>query len=169
MPDGVSEPFEQPERVVVVGEHECGEAVDVLLAGPLDEEVEQLRGQTTALPLVGDDDRALGDAVADAHKARHPDGVIALGVEREQGLVVVMIDDGQVRQLLLAQLLKRGLEPQIAGLVGQALEPRAEQLSIRRFDRADHHRGAVAQTCARRVGQDALSGAPVAARSAARA
>ena len=90
-----------------------GEALDVLLAGPLDEALEQLPAQAAVLPIVGDDDRALGDAVADAHEAGYADGVVALWVDRQQGLVIVVVDVGQVRQLLIAELDQRGLEAQV--------------------------------------------------------
>ena len=75
MPDRVAEPLEQPQRVGVLGEHERGEPLDPLLVGPLDQALEQLPAEATVLPVVGDDDRALGDVLAHAHEPGDADRV----------------------------------------------------------------------------------------------
>ena len=96
MPHGVPETFEQPQRVGVLGEHERGEPLDSLLVRAFDQTFEQCPAQAAVLPVVGDDDRALGDVVADAYEAGHADRVVRVRRERHQRLVVVMVDRGQV-------------------------------------------------------------------------
>ena len=129
--DGVAEVAEQAERLGILSQHERGESFDALLVGALDQPVEQLRAHATVLPVVGDDDRALRDVLTDAHEAGHADGVAGVGVECDQGLVVVMVDRAQIAELVVAELGQRSLETQIPRPVREALEPRSQKLPVR--------------------------------------
>ena len=59
--------------------------------------------------------------------------------------MVVVVDAGEVVQVVLAQVSDRREEPPVARLGAQALEPRSERRAVTRLDGPDHHAGSVAQ------------------------
>ena len=125
----------------------CG---DPLLAGARREQLEQQRPEAPPLPGVDDGDGRLGHAgpPREAHEAGDADALARLRVQGDQGLVVAVVDLGQVVEHLVAQLRHGDEEALVARLGTEPLEPGAEQVAVLRLDRPDDDRGPVAQRVA---------------------
>ncbi len=129
---------------------------------------EQRRAQPAALRVVGDRHRRLGEAaiLAVAHEAGHADPAPVGGVERDQRLVVVVVDLGQVRELGVGEPGLRREEPAIARLGAQALERLRQRAAVLGHHRPHERRGPVAQLdpLAGRLGHARRLSAPVVCR-----
>ena len=76
----------------------------------LEQETEQLSSKALSLPGVGHDDRRLRLFWSRTHPARHSNGLAAGEIERDERLVSMMIDVGQVVELGVAQFRDRSEE-----------------------------------------------------------
>jgi hypothetical protein len=95
---GVAEPFEQPDRVAVLGEDDRREARDPFGARPVGESLEQCGSQPAMLPVIGHHHGGRGHLGCHAEEARDTDAGAVARVERQQRLVVVVVEVGQVGQ-----------------------------------------------------------------------
>jgi hypothetical protein len=97
----LSELAQHLERCRVLREHRSGEAADALLAGARGELAQQQRRHAPALPLIADGYCHLGyrRILLRSHEARHAHTVPRARVDRQQRLVVVMVDLGEVAHL----------------------------------------------------------------------
>ena len=99
---------EQLERLARSPQDDRDEALDAVLAGPLDEPLEQRGGGAAALPVVDDGDRDLGlGGLVGADVAGDPDRA-PLAVEGDQRLVVVVVDLGQVGEVAVGEPVRAG-------------------------------------------------------------
>src|SRR5438270_6304855 len=102
--DGAPGQAEAPdgcEHAGVVMEHGPAQTLDPLLRGPLGEAAQQRSPHAVSLPLVDDDDRPIGKAtvLAVAHEAGDCDDGAA--DHRDERLVLVVVDLGEVPDLVL--------------------------------------------------------------------
>ena len=136
--------------VPVLGQHRRPEGLHALLDRPGRERVEQPAGDAAPLPVVGDHDRRLRLAGRRAHVAGDPHARPRVGVDRDERLVVVVVDLREVVEIARAERRHRAEEPPVAGLGAQPLEAGRELLAILRLDRADQDLRAVAERRAER-------------------
>ena len=145
---------EQLKCIGVVAQHQRDEVIDPLRPGALHELLEQRRGDAVPLPGVADHDRDLrfGWIVA-AHEARHADDHSVLRIHRRDRLVIVVVDLGQVAQVLVAEALQRREEAPVSGLRAEPLEGlREPRLSSERSGRSSSSRPSATTTCWTRLG-----------------
>jgi hypothetical protein len=114
----------QTERGGVVLLNQRGKPPDASAPGQVGEAREQGSSEPAALPLVGDGYGNLGQlgVVARADVAGDADQVSARAVDRDDRLVVVVIDVDEVLELGLRQSRLRGEEPAVARLRAEPLE-----------------------------------------------
>ncbi len=134
---------------VVRRQHVAAEAADAVLEGGLGEQPQQDRPDPSALVVVEHRDRRLGNGrvVGQADVAGDADARVVRpgGVQRDPGHVVVVVDLGEVADLLVAELVQRRQEAPVARLRRQQGEPVAQPVLVVGPDRAHHDPGAVTQ------------------------
>ena len=138
---GVAELEDHLDQGRVLRQHRGAEASDALFARASGQILQQCGAKPAALPIVGHRDGDLGHrrVIARAHEARHAEAVARVGVDRQQRLVIVVIDLGQVFQLRPAQPRHRGQEAAVARLGAEALKSFQQALAVLRPYRAHEH------------------------------
>lgn len=150
-----SETAEQREDSQIVGRDQHRVAADSGEHGALAEQGQELRGDSTAVPVVDDRDGEVGrrpiagvpDVAGDADRAPIGQG------ERDEGFVVDVVDLGEVVQFCRGEFPLRGEEAEEPAAVAQPIEPVGKQRPVRRADRPDQHLGAVAERDDHSVGR----------------
>src|SRR5205823_1744026 len=137
---GVAEFEDHLDHGRVLRQYRGAEAPDALFAGA-GGQIAQRGAKPAALPVVGhrDGDLRHRRVLARAHEGRYAEAVARLGVERQQRLVVVVIDLRQVLQLRPAQLRLRGQEAAVARLGAEALKAFQQTLAVLRPYRTHEH------------------------------
>jgi hypothetical protein len=136
----------------VRAEQLAAEVRDAALRGGGAQPEEQQLAEPAAVQLVDDRDRGLGGGrrVGQPDEARHAEtdglavAVAALG-DRAEREVMLLIDLGEVAQLVQGQRLLRAEEPRVARRRRQPLEPGEQELLVRGRDEPQPHHGAVAE------------------------
>jgi hypothetical protein len=138
LPD-VPEVLQQAQHPLVLGQQQGGKSMDSLLTGALGKGGSEAAAHTTALPIVDHRDRQLGGRriLGGAHIPRDTDPVAGDGIDRDQRLVVVVVDLGEIAQLLLAQAGMGREEAAVPRPVAELLEALGERPLVLRLDRAD--------------------------------
>ena len=130
---------EELDGLSVVGEDPAAEPPNPSPIGQLAELVEHSRTDALALVIVVDGDRYLGyfrlvleTDVAGESDSGEPTGALDSGC---QGLVLVVVDVGEIAQLRFGELRLDGVKPgSLAGL-RQVVERRAQLIGVTRLDR----------------------------------
>ncbi len=140
--------FDESHGPLVQRLHDRREAVHALGSGTVRQLLEQQRAKPTALPVVSHGDRdfcALG-VVPPADVARHAHPSTGDGVDRDDGLVVVVVDIGQILDCPRVQFVDGREEPAVARVGAEPLERRRQCRFVVRSDLANRDRGAIAKT-----------------------
>jgi hypothetical protein len=140
-----SEVSEKRDYCSIVRQGICGKCAYSLFARSLRQRFEQPGPHSASLPVVGDSHCRFGHLVGGLDKARDSYSVASVEVERNQSLVIVVVDLGEICELILAQMIDGTEETQIARLRSQALEALGKRVAITRPDRADFDSSAVGQ------------------------
>jgi hypothetical protein len=127
--------IEVPEHVhhrLVGGEHERGEALDPFLTGTRAQGLEQEGPQPPSLPVIDHGHGDLGGVgtAGVAHVARHSKPLAVCLVGRDDRLVVVVIDLGQIAHHVRAELPGRHQEAPVARLRAEPLKAAQQQLAV---------------------------------------
>jgi hypothetical protein len=144
-----AEVVEHLQHAGVAVEDVAAEHPHPVVAGAGGQGTQQDRARTHAVVLVGDRDRGLRDVVLDhvTDVAGDPDArpVGAVEVDRDDRLVVDVVDLRQVVELRLAEVVDRAVEAQVARGGRQPAQPLDEPLPVLGPDLAQQHAAAVAQ------------------------
>ena len=131
---------------IVVG-NEGGEVVNTLLAGPISQTSQQLRRESSALPGVSDRHRHFGSdrvfGVPDEPSDTQANTIA--GIHRSKGLVVVVVDLGEVAHLCRGQARLAGQESQLARLCTQPGKSVGQQPGVLRLNGSDQGDGTIPQ------------------------
>src|SRR6185312_9744960 len=135
-----------PERPV--GDAGLGdEALDAVVAGGRGQLAHEHLAEPEPLRLVGDYDRDLGGVGCggEADVARDPEAVGAVGRERSDGLVLVVVDVDEEVELVVAQVVDDAEEALVAAALAQMREALDEERAIGGIHGPDEDRRPVAE------------------------
>jgi hypothetical protein len=118
-----------------------------LIAGPAREPGEQGAAQSDSLPVVRDSSGELNHAGLTGYSdvARDGDAPARERIDREQCLMVVVIDVHQVVELTLGHTGSRTREPEVTRVIGKSSDRGREQSAIAPLERAHVDGAAVAE------------------------
>jgi hypothetical protein len=133
--------LDQRSRGAVAAQHRYLEAADAGSAGPLAQRGHERGTDATVLPVVDDLDRHLGRLeVVQAHVPGDPDRRPRRRRERDQRLVVPMVDTHEPYQLAWGEFVLRAEVPLIPGLRAEMRERERDSSAVGRKKLADRDR-----------------------------
>jgi hypothetical protein len=115
--DLVRDPHEEPVTRVVADEHARREALDAYRSRSYGKALDQNPSDPMALPEIGDHecDLRLRGVLGIASEASDTQAIAGGGVERDESLVLLMVDVGEVGELPLAEVVDLGEKAAVAG------------------------------------------------------